>query len=473
MEIYRRAITKEKKMIVQFFKHGTGKARSAINYLLGSTDHTGKQRSIKPILFDGDPKLTELLIDTNHRKFKYASGAISFKDDEKPSETQLKEIIKSFKKSFCPSMEDRINLLWVLHEDKNNIELHFLCPMVSIPKIGINKTMKQFNINPPGLYSQQLQKDFSALWNEKLGFEQVIEDPFKAQLSKLDWKVPGQSESKDFKKKISEKVSSDIRRGRIDNREALIVFLSENGYKVTKSLKTCVYVKAPFQDEAIRLRGPIFREDADYQALIKQVDEKVQAGRKLTPDKFTEVFARFNKGVEYRRNFNAKRFSDKKRVSKGYAQPVYKEPKNTIKTGKISLVDALPVQTTNNVQTDEITAVKQQSELTKEKTYGYMNGNQKRSSSSQDAINASPSGASSSMGSIERLNASISFLENSIHLLITKLAHAPVEKRTEIENQISQMKIELAKVQYALEEAKKASLNSDPNALVSKIHYKR
>lgn len=460
-------------MIVQFFKHGTGKARSATNYLFGSVDHTGKERSVKPKLFDGDRKLTEMLIDTNPRKYKYASGAISFRDNENPSEAELKQIIKTFKESFCPGMEDRVNLLWVLHVDKNNIELHFLCPSVAIPLTGQNNTMKQFNINPPGPYSQQLQKDFSALWNEKLGFEQVIEDPFKAQLSKLDWKVPSQKKSKDFKKKISEELAFEIRHGGIKNRKGLVQFLNQNGYKVTKCLKTCVYVKASWQKEAIRLRGPIFRQDANYQALIKEADEKAQVGKRLTPDKLREVFDRFKNGVEYRRRFNAKRFSDKKRISENHARPGYGGPRNTNKTQQSSLVDASSVQTSNDAQTGENNMVEQQATLARENLNGNVKVKTGRSSGSQDAINASPSGASSSMGTIERLKASISSIENNIHALITKLAHAPIEKRAEIENLISQMKVELAKALYALEEAKKASLNCEPNASVSKIHYKR
>jgi len=47
-----------------------------------------------------------------------------------------------------------------------------------------------------GKNTQQLAKDFQAIWNDKLGFSQVIEDPLKAVFSQFDKKVPAGSTSK-------------------------------------------------------------------------------------------------------------------------------------------------------------------------------------------------------------------------------------------------------------------------------------
>ncbi len=142
-------------MIVQFFNHGSGKSKSAIGYLLAEKDSDGKIRNPPAEIFYGDKKLTADLIDNNSNKLKYTSGVIAFRDNEKPNEAQLNKIIKDFYLTFCPGLgPDRVNMFIVKHQDKGNLELHFLIPRLEL------KTMKSFNISPPGKKSQQLAKIF-------------------------------------------------------------------------------------------------------------------------------------------------------------------------------------------------------------------------------------------------------------------------------------------------------------------------
>ncbi len=91
-------------MILQFFNHGTGKSKSAINYLLSEKDSEGKIRNPPPEIFYGDTDLTGIIIDTNPRKFKYTSGVIAFRDHEKPTKKQLNQIINSFYDYFAPGL---------------------------------------------------------------------------------------------------------------------------------------------------------------------------------------------------------------------------------------------------------------------------------------------------------------------------------------------------------------------------------
>jgi len=126
-------------MIVQFFNHGKGKSKSAIGYLLSAKDSEGKVRNPPPEIFYGDKKLTANLIDNNPNEFKYTSGVIAFRDNEKPTNAQLKQIVKAFYEAFAPGLgPDRVNMFIVKHQDKGNIELHFLIPRLDM------KTMKSF-----------------------------------------------------------------------------------------------------------------------------------------------------------------------------------------------------------------------------------------------------------------------------------------------------------------------------------------
>ena len=85
-------------MIISTFKTGKGKSRGPLNYLLGN-DKENKPRNPAPVILKGDRKLTEVLIDSNHRQYKYTSGAIAFRDNEKPTEEQLNKIINAFEKN--------------------------------------------------------------------------------------------------------------------------------------------------------------------------------------------------------------------------------------------------------------------------------------------------------------------------------------------------------------------------------------
>lgn len=152
-----------------------------MRYLFGK-DAEGKVRTPAPEILYGDVEITSTLIDMNQNKQKYSSGVISFRDGEKPTKKQMMEILNVFYENFAPGMgPNRVNLLALLHQDKGNYEVHIVIPRLDM------KTMKSFNIAPPGKMHQQQQKDFSALWNDRLGYDQVIENPLKVVLNKFDY----------------------------------------------------------------------------------------------------------------------------------------------------------------------------------------------------------------------------------------------------------------------------------------------
>ena len=169
-------------MIVKIFKNvGKGSSRGPITYLLGK-DKDGKLRDPAPVELnklissEGSKDAVAFLIDNNHRANKYTSGVIAFRNDEKPTAKQIQEVIKDFRKTFMPSLdENKVPTLWVMHKEKGNVELHFLVPKMEAT------TGKAYNIAPPGPQSQKLFEDFQKLQNEKLGYEQVVPSLLKAQ----------------------------------------------------------------------------------------------------------------------------------------------------------------------------------------------------------------------------------------------------------------------------------------------------
>ena len=94
-------------MIVRVFSSGTSRGESPVNYLLSKTDHTGQQRDAEPEVLAGQPSTTVDCINSIGRKHKYVSGAIAFKDTERPTNDQLQAVIRAFKPTMCPGCPRR------------------------------------------------------------------------------------------------------------------------------------------------------------------------------------------------------------------------------------------------------------------------------------------------------------------------------------------------------------------------------
>lgn len=428
-------------MILTVFNAGWGKASNATRYLFSEKDANGNVRNPPAELYKGDRELTEKLIDLcPNKNFKYTSGAIAFRNNEKPTNEQIDEVIKSFRDFFCPGMnEDRVNMLWVRHEDKGNTELHFLLVMQD------NLTMKQYSISPAkrgkdGSYnkckhSMQHEKDFASYWNDKLGYEQVKEDPFKASFSQFDTKTSDGSKNKARKERLSYEISKRVKGGTINNRNDLIAFLNKKDFKVTRAGKDYLSIVMPGKTKAIRFNGGCFAENANYQEMVKASEN---TRKKLTQDERNVIIKRINSSVQYRADFNKKRYIFKKRIPNFDKKPVNSKPK-----AKPIKVNSEPqVQQKQSIQPDTNNIQKSQ--------------NMKNS----NASGSSPSTVSGG-NSLERLMANIGSLENRILALGIKLSQVPTEQRAQIEKQLAELKVQLMRLQQQLGEAKKAELNKD------------
>ena len=114
-------------------KHGKGNPQKAADYLLSDKDHTGKPRSVMPEILDGDPNNVAKIASMTTRAHKYASGALVFRDDEKPTLAQQQAVMRDFEATFLPGLEKDKNysIAWVAHWDKGNLELNSFLPLPS------------------------------------------------------------------------------------------------------------------------------------------------------------------------------------------------------------------------------------------------------------------------------------------------------------------------------------------------------
>ncbi len=427
-------------MLINFFNSGVSSSVPLMKYLMGK-DADGNERDPAPKVIFGDVQSTAAFIDMNNNKQKYTSGVISFRDSENPTEKEMMNILKDFYANFAPGMAlDRINLLAVLHQDKGNKEIHIVIPRLDL------KTMKSFNIAPPGPLHQKQVKDFSAIWNDKLGYQQVVENPLKVVLSKFDYYSDKKNGRKAIKSKLGELLYKGVADGKLNNRNDLISAIERTGSEITRKGKNYISVKFKGQSKAIRFKGPAFSEDVDYQKLMKEPRPTV-----LNEDQKQVILNRLNSAVNARLAFNQSRYKDKpKRTYSAY-------PKVGTKAHQ-ALANRIPTIGKSIAKTDPISIPTNMKQNPSNTIFGKLI---EKTQKSQGATN-SPSSRAMSGGASTGAKNSLASIQSQIASAIADLVNAKTpEERTRAEIWIAELKAQEAKLQYQLLEAQKAELNKN------------
>lgn len=161
-------------MIVRFFAHGDGSGQAAVDYLMAAEvpKFDGDRNRIKgatvrrdllPECLHGNPDQMALLIDSDHRKWRYTSMVVAFADDDEPSEDEQQEVIASFEgAAFVGLAPDQTKTLWVRHAHMGNIELHCLVLRKEL------HNGRALNIAPPG--AEPYFNAWRDFWNAKMGW---------------------------------------------------------------------------------------------------------------------------------------------------------------------------------------------------------------------------------------------------------------------------------------------------------------
>ena len=290
-------------MIVRIFRSGVSNGESPVNYLLGDKDHTGEIRSVKAELLEGDPQTTIDIINSIHRKHKYISGCLAFRDAEKPSKAEIRAIIDDFKKTFCPALTgDNFNSLFVLHQEKGNTEVHFVIPTQEL------STGRRMNIHPPGPRNIAFFSTFTTVTNHKMHYAQVVEDPLKLAFTDFERKTPDGRKDRSNKNFLHQKIIKAVGSGKIHNRNELCQFLDDKlGLTITRQGKDYISVVFPGSTKARRLRGALYTEGADYQSLV-QASIDSRKPKHLSPVEFRTEQTKLNGFIQERAQFNTKAY---------------------------------------------------------------------------------------------------------------------------------------------------------------------
>jgi len=292
-------------VIVRIFKLGTSNGEAPVNYLLSMKDHTGQPRDVAPEVLEGHPATTIAVINAIHRKHRYVSGVLAFRDDEKPTRAQMYEVMDAFKKTVVPGLSDRqFNSLFVLHREKGNTEIHLVVPMIEFA----TGRGKRLNIHPPGARNLALYEAFTQVMNHKLGYGQVVPDPMRAAISVTDRKLPSSKGKRRSAHLLQHEIVQAVQAGQVNNRKELVQWLDEAlGVTATREGRDYLSVKMPGATKAMRLRGPLFEADTDYRSLAQPKRGKPGTVM-LTVPEYQKALASLDTLVSERRAFNIKAY---------------------------------------------------------------------------------------------------------------------------------------------------------------------
>ncbi|MFY1964362.1 relaxase/mobilization nuclease domain-containing protein [Achromobacter xylosoxidans] len=344
----------------------SGSIKSAINYFFSDTDSKKEQRPFKPELLKGD-KQTSIEIGKLTEKFSHqtVSGVIAFAKDEKLTRQQMLDLINRFEETFFGNMKDRVNAIYVLHQEKDSFHIHY-----AIPRIDL-KTGKHWNPFPPGAMTKDLMKAFSEVENHRHGFKQVEEKFTPLKLSETERKLARGLAKHGFsninlldKNKFTKLCMELVKDGTVANRKELIDFLKESGVKFSRISEN--YFSIEREGKNIRLEGDIFSNNngKNYSELKLELKEKSQS---FNVEKSQKTLERI---VALRNDYNDKRYikSNTLQTDKPAQKPISQgsrpstAPKTTTDQAQHQVTTGQPTDSTPKSSTSSGSSTSTQSE---------------------------------------------------------------------------------------------------------------
>ena len=251
-------------MIVKFLPSKSGGGIGSVNYVLNERVQQGTAKILK-----GDEAQTRAIISQITKKQKVCFGVLSFQESAARISDQTKlEIMADFERTLLGDfMKERVNILWVQHEDKGGrLELNFI-----IPKIDL-VTGTSFN---PFFYSKPDLTRID-LWKKAINLEYGFSDPDDPgrkntiSASKKDPKNYANVEALD--KTLHELVEAGI----IKSRAQMLGLLRNENIQISRETKNSITVILPGSTKKNRLQGGIYADFKDARELEERGAETIR-----------------------------------------------------------------------------------------------------------------------------------------------------------------------------------------------------
>ncbi len=258
-------------------------ATGAVNYILSNLDSSGQKRAVKPEIIYGNPDLIKSYDNRPNMgtKNKSTSGVISLRDGEKLTKEQEELLVQRFQELIIPEQfRDVVDMFLVKHQDKGNVEYHFVIPHLTLE----GKKFNPFAVigRDQGLSSFASTQAATRILNDEFGFDQVQPNPEgKKGLNNREIKAskysPNEALKKDIKNKklIAEFYIRQVKSGNITNKPELIDKLKSDGFSITRNGENYISIKHEKWNKAIRLEGGIFANNSEkaYATLQEQANK--------------------------------------------------------------------------------------------------------------------------------------------------------------------------------------------------------
>ncbi len=254
-------------MLVKFWgiNQGGGDGDGSVNYLLNERVKQGTAKVLK-----GDDNLTKSLLLSLTQKHKACVGCLSF-EESNIDESLKYELMESFENALLTeSMQNRYNILWVEHTDKERLELNFV-----IPKIDLER-QKAFN---PYYHKVDLKRIDT--WKDCINLKHNFTNPKDIEkqhnIQQHQTKNPQNKELLATYEKLDKLIQDNL--GKLFNSRADIInFLKDNQCEVTRQGKDYISVKLPNEPKAKRLKGfyyhETFRTITDIREQLSEVRQR-------------------------------------------------------------------------------------------------------------------------------------------------------------------------------------------------------
>lgn len=283
-------------MIVKFFKNkGAGSATASVNYLLGKDrDRQGAR------VLHGNAELTAQLAESLEFKHKYTVGCLSFAEQDKLDENAKREIMASFERTLMAGLnQDRYNILWVEHTDKDRLELNFLIPKVDL---GTGKAM-----NP---YFDKTDRGLVDVWKQVINYDYGLHDPDDPKNRQTLVTVKDLPKSKqEFKQALTAVLEQKILADEIKDHADIIKELENMGLEIARTTPTAISIKDPDGGRNIRLKGEIYEQTfTANQATERESQRASESYRNELEQRISRVRDELTSRIEAKSAFNATRY---------------------------------------------------------------------------------------------------------------------------------------------------------------------
>ncbi|WP_237673991.1 relaxase/mobilization nuclease domain-containing protein [Vreelandella profundi] len=245
-------------MIVKFFKHGKNQkkplraVKNSVGYLFSDKDANGQQRAVEPALMRGSVQEFSDVVGYGKFAGRYTSGVLSFAENNIPDEVQ-EEIISDFEKTLLPGLEhDQYSSLWVKHQDKGRLELHF---MFAGEELHTNKRLNAY-------YHRADITRINA-WKDAVNVEYSLHDPNSPSNKQPNLHAKNlPKDKKELVEKLTEHMIHVMGQGHIEpNREGILHELKSLNLEVSRETKKSISIKNPDGGQNIRLKGSLWEQD--------------------------------------------------------------------------------------------------------------------------------------------------------------------------------------------------------------------